>query len=239
MSDTEKLADVFGRHNVTGTIVVESLLGDRTFVHNPDRASIEYSPASTFKIPNSLIALGNGVVESKYSDFKWDGKDKGRSQWNQDQTLGSAFKVSCVWCYQEIARGVGAERYRAALRDLNYGNHDIGAEVDMFWLNGDLAISAWGQIEFLRSFHREETGHSLADVEIVKDIMRVEQNDAYSLHAKSGWTGPGLHTGWYVGYVTTQKTTWLFAMNMDMEDASQAPLRHDVTVQVLQALNII
>ena len=239
MSDTEKLAAVFERHNLTGTIVVESLLGDRTFVHNPDRASINYSPASTFKIPNSLIALGYGVVDSKESGFKWDGEDKGRSQWNQDQTLESAFKVSCVWCYQEIARDVGAQRYRAALRDLNYGNRDTGSEVDMFWLNGDLAISAWGQIEFLRSFYREETGHSRAEVEIVKDIMRVDQIDAYSLHAKSGWTGSGLHTGWYVGYVTTRDDTWLFAMNMDMEDASQAPLRHDVTVQALQALNII
>ncbi|MDH3440025.1 MAG: class D beta-lactamase [Gammaproteobacteria bacterium] len=239
MSDTEKLAAVFERHSVTGTIVIESLLGDRTFVHNPDRASIEYSPASTFKIPNSLIALGYGVVDSRDSEFKWDGKDKGRSQWNQDQTLESAFKVSCVWCYQEIARAVGAQRYAAALRDLNYGNREIGNEVDTFWLNGDLAISAWGQIEFLRSFHREETGHSLANVALVKDIMRVEQTDAYSLHAKSGWTGSGLHTGWYVGYVTTPEKTWLFALNMDMEDASQAPLRHDVTVQALQALDII
>ena len=107
MSDTAKLAAVFERHNVTGTIVVESLLGDRTFVHNPERASIEYSPASTFKIPNSLIALGLGVVDSRESLFEWDGEDKGRSQWNQDQTLESAFKVSCVWCYQEIARDVG------------------------------------------------------------------------------------------------------------------------------------
>lgn len=239
MSETEKLAAVFERNKVTGTLVVESLLGDRTYVHNPDRASIEYSPASTFKIPNSLIALALGVVESGDSEFHWDGTDRGLAQWNRDQTLESAFRVSCVWCYQEIARDVGTARYRAALRDLNYGNRNIGAEVDSFWLNGDLAISAWGQIEFLRSFYREETGHHSADVEIVKNIMRMEDTGAYSLHAKSGWTGPGLHTGWYVGYVTTPDETWLFAMNMDMEDASQAPLRHDVTVAALQALEII
>lgn len=239
MNDQEKLAAVFENNNVVGTIVVESLLGDRTFIHNPERASKEYSPASTFKIPNSLIALGLGVVNSKASEFEWDGEDKGRSQWNQDQTLESAFKVSCVWCYQDIARDVGAARYRAALRDLNYGNRQIGDQVDMFWLNGDLAISAWGQIEFLRSFYREETGHSSAEVELVKDIMLVQQSDGHALHAKSGWTGSRLHTGWYVGFVTTPAETWLFAMNMDMEDASQARLRHDVTVQALQALEII
>jgi len=239
LADQEKLVAVFDDNNVEGTIVVESLLGDRTFIYNSERASVEYSPASTFKIPNSLIALGLGVVTSKESGFEWDGEDKGRAQWNQDQTLESAFKVSCVWCYQEIARNVGAARYRAALRDLNYGNRNIGDQVDMFWLNGDLAISAWGQIEFLRSFYREETGHKSAEVDLVKDIMLVELTDEYALHAKSGWTGSRLHTGWYVGYVMAQTGTWLFAMNMDMEDASQAPLRHDVTVQALQALEII
>jgi len=239
MSDTEKLARVFNDNKVIGTLVVESLMGERTFIHNPDRASIAYSPASTFKIPNTLLALGFGAVESKSTEFEWDGEDRGLVQWNQDQTLESAFQVSCVWCYQEIARGIGTKGYQGALRDLNYGNREIGAEVDMFWLNGDLQISAWGQIEFLRSFIREETGHKKSDINIVKDIMLVEETDTYSLHAKSGWTGAALHTGWYVGYVTTIGNTWLFAMNMDMEAASQAPLRHDVTVQALQSLEII
>ncbi|MDG2374919.1 MAG: class D beta-lactamase [Woeseiaceae bacterium] len=239
MSDTEQLSRVLNDHKVTGTLVVESLMGERTFIHNPGRASIAYSPASTFKIPNSLLALGFGVVDPKSSEFEWDGEDKGIAHWNQNQTLESAFRVSCVWCYQEIAREVGAARYRDALRDLNYGNREIGNQVDMFWLNGDLTISAWGQIEFLRSFYREETGHKGADVDIVKDIMLVERTDTYSLHAKSGWTGAALHIGWYVGYVTTVDNTWLFAMNMDMEAASQAPLRHDITVQALQVLDII
>ena len=230
---------VFHDDKVIGTLVVESLMGERTFIHNPGRASMAYSPASTFKIPNSLLALGFGVINSESSEFEWDGADKGLVQWNQDQTLESAFRVSCVWCYQEIAREVGAARYRGALRDLNYGNREIGDRVDMFWLNGDLKISAWGQIEFLRSFYREETGHKAADIDIVKGIMLVERTDTYSLHAKSAWTGAALHIGWYVGYVTTVDNIWLFAMNMDMEAASQAPLRHDITIQALQALDII
>ena len=78
-----------------------------------------------------------------------------------------------------------------------------------------------------------------ADIDIVKGIMLVERTDTYSLHAKSAWTGAALHIGWYVGYVTTVDNIWLFAMNMDMEAASQAPLRHDITIQALQALDII
>jgi beta-lactamase class D len=237
-SAAEKLAAVFDANGVRGTLVIESLRGDRTYVHNPERASQRFSPASTFKIPNTLIGLKQGVVGAKDSPFEWDGTDRGVERWNRDQTLESAFRVSCVWCYQEIARDVGADAYVAALRDLNYGNREIGNEVDQFWLNGDLAISAWEQIEFLRGFVNEETGHSTAQVDLVKDIMLVEKTDDWSLHAKSGWTGQALHTGWYVGFVTTKDRTWLFAMNMNMDTASQAPLRHDVTVQALETLEI-
>lgn len=234
-----KLAALFAEHGVTGTLVVESLQGDVTYVHNPERASERFSPASTFKIPNTLIALRKGVVDSKDSAFTWDGTDRGVPQWNQDQTLESAFRVSCVWCYQEIAREVGADTYRAALRDLNYGSARIGDAVDQFWLNGDLTISAWEQIEFLRSFVNAETGDAAATIELVKDIMLVETTDAGSLHAKSGWTGRDLHTGWYVGFVVTAGRTWLFAMNMELTDASRAPLRQQLTTEALQTLGLL
>jgi len=238
-SPGEKLDTVFAEHGVVGTLVVESLQGDRTYVHNPTRASVRFSPASTFKIPNTLIALREGVVESKDSRFTWDGTDRGLPQWNRDQTLESAFQVSCVWCYQEIARKVGADTYRAALRDLNYGNRETGDEVDQFWLNGALTISAWEQIEFLRSLVNGETGDPPASIELVKDIMLVEESDTWSLHAKTGWTGARLGVGWYVGYVETGDDTWLFAMNMRLTEASQAGLRQELTVEALRALGII
>jgi len=118
-------------------------------VHNKKRAKQQLSPASTFKILNTLIALDVGVVTSKDSVFQWDGTKRGLDAWNKDQTLQSAFKVSCVWCYQEIARNVGESRYRSALMDANYGNQRIGDQVDQFWLNGELQVSALEQINFL------------------------------------------------------------------------------------------
>lgn len=61
-----------------------------------------FSPASTFKIPNTLIALNEGVV-TKDSVIVWDKKIREYESWNKDQTLLTAFKSSCVWCYQEFA----------------------------------------------------------------------------------------------------------------------------------------
>ncbi len=233
------LADVFEQHGVEATIVVTSLDGTALHVHNKARSSVRFSPASTFKIPNTLIALDGGFVTAKDSVFTWDGADKGLEQWNTDQTLESAFKVSCVWCYQEIARKVGAATYIKALQQIEYGNENVGEQVDSFWLNGDLGISAVEQIAFLRQLRLGRLPYLREHLDTLEEIMLVEQNADYSLYAKTGWTGAALAVGWYVGYVKTANGVYLFAMNMYMDKPEQAPLRRLLTIQALQALNII
>ena len=91
-------------------------------------------PASTFKIPNSVIALETGVVADPDKDiFKWDGVTRSIEAWNKDHTLRSAIAVSAVPVYQEIARRIGAERMQKYLDLLDYGNRDIGDGIDQFW----------------------------------------------------------------------------------------------------------
>jgi beta-lactamase class D len=236
---TDSLSDVFSGKPFEATMIVASLDGSEQFVHNAPRSRQRMSPASTFKVPNSLIGLDQGVVTSKDSTFTWDGTDRGVEAWNKDQTLESALQVSCVWCYQEIARAVGGDEYRRALAAINYGNANIGEAVDQFWLNGDLQISAQEQIDFLRSMLHYELPYSREHVDLVKDIMLVESGTDYAVHAKSGWIGASLAVGWYVGFVTTDEDTWVFAMNMHLDKVEDAPLRQALTLEALRALNII
>ena len=235
----EAIAEVFAAENIKGTLIVADADGNHLHVFNEDRSREQFSPASTFKIPNTLIALKADVVMSKESPFTWDGTAKGREAWNKNHTLESAFAVSCVWCYQEIARDVGSDRYVVDLAGLDYGNQEIGERVDMFWLNGDLKISAVEQIEFLSAMLNYDVPYTHEHVDLVKEIMLIEKTDDYSLYAKAGWTGPGLHTGWYVGYVETGDDVLLFAMNIEMDKAEQAGLRKELTVRSLQALGIL
>jgi beta-lactamase class D len=237
--DVDVVAEVFAAENIEGTIIVATPDGTPIHVFNVDRSEIQYSPASTFKIPNTLIGLKADVVTSKESPFTWDGTAKGREAWNKDHTLESAFAVSCVWCYQEIARDVGSERYVVDLAGLDYGNQEIGERVDMFWLNGDLKISAVEQIEFLSAMLNYDVPYTHEYVDLVKEIMLIEKTDDYSLYAKAGWTGSGLHTGWYVGYVEKGDDVLLFAMNMEMDKAEQAGLRKGLTLKALGALGIL
>jgi len=237
--DTNVVADVFASANIDGTLIVADANGKHLHVFNEDRSREQYSPASTFKIPYSLIALDAGVVTSKESAFTWDGSEKGREAWNKDQTLESAFRVSCVWCYQEIARDVGSDHYVSYLAGIDYGNQEIGDRVDLFWLTGVLKISAAEQIEFLSAMLNYDVPFRREYVDLVKEIMLVEKTAAYSLYAKSGWTGPGLHTGWFVGYVETEGDVLLFAMNMEMDKAELAGLRKGLTLRSLAALGIL
>jgi beta-lactamase class D len=233
------VADIFESEGVAGTLVVATADGSILYVHDDEKSRMRYSPASTFKIPNTLIALDTAVVTSADSPFKWDGADKGSAAWNHDQTLQTAFAVSCVWCYQEIARNIGARHYASELAALGYGNQQIGQHVDQFWLNGDLQISAMEQIDFLKKLYDYSLPYQRGHIDTVKSIMLEEQTDDYRLYAKSGWTGPRLHVGWYVGFIEKDASTWLFAMNFSMADAGQAGLRKALTIRSLQALGIL
>lgn len=230
---------LFADAGVNATLVIESLDGRTRYAVNEDRAGIRFSPASTFKVPNSLIALDRGAVTGAGIEFRWDGRQRPVPAWNRDHTLASAIRVSCVWCYQAIAREVGREAYEEELRRLAYGNAVIGEEVDEFWLDGSLRISANEQVHFLRSLRQAPPPFSQALVAVLDDIMLIEEKDGYTLRGKTGWTGSGQHIGWYVGSLHSDENTWLFAMNFDMHDAAEAALRQALTIGALKLLGIL
>lgn len=211
------LAKLFTDRSVNGTIVISSLDGKEVFTHNDTRANTAFVPASTFKILNTLIALDEGVVADENTVIKWDGKDKGMPSWNRDQTLETAFKTSCIWYFQELARKIGTAKYEERLAEASYGNAKPGPELTTFWLQGDLKISAVGETEFLKKVYRKELPYKPASYDILRKIMITEQTPKYTIRAKTGWaqkTTPQI--GWFVGYVESGDKVWFFATNMDM-----------------------
>ena len=235
----DKNAERFAFRNVSGTLIVAEEDGTPLLVHDTARAKIRFSPASTFKVLNTLIALESGAVDGRGTRFKWDGVDRGSEAWNRSHTLQTAFDTSCVWVFQTIARKVGAERYTSDLQNLGYGNAQIGEEVDLFWLDDSLKISGMEQISFLSQLYAETLPFKAPHFAELKSIMLVEETSSYSLYAKSGWTGPALGVGWYVGYIETTEATSLFAMNMDMDKVAQAPLRKELVISALKSLDLI
>ena len=151
-----ELKKLFDKRALTGTIVISSVDNKTVFISDDKRAKEQLTPASTFKIANTLIALEEKAVKDELEIIKWDGKDKGWKPWNQDHSIKSGFPVSCVWCYQELAKRVGLDKYHQHLKQLNYGNMQTGGNLTRFWLDGDLKISALEQIEFLQKLYKND-----------------------------------------------------------------------------------
>src|SRR4051794_26462834 len=190
-------------------------------------------PASTFKIPNSLIALETGVVADPDKDiFKWDGVTRSIEAWNKDHTLRSAIAVSAVPVYQEIARRIGQERMQKYVDLLEYGNHDIGGGIDQFWLTGNLRIDPIQQVDFVDRLRRGVLPVSKRSQELVRDILPVTKVGDATIHAKSGLLGAEIDKpslGWLVGWAEKGSQQTVFAMNMDCKEPGHIAARTTVT----------
>ena len=228
----------FAEAGAVGTIVVvdERASPPDTFVFDAGRAARRYSPASTFKVPHTLFALDAGVVADEFQVFKWDGVERAFPGHSQDQTLRTAMRYSTLWVYQGFAREIGQERARRYLQQLGYGNADPGAGGD-YWIDGNLQISAFEQVAFLRRLYRNELPFKVEHQRLVKDLMIREAGPDWILRAKTGWEGS---YGWWVGWVETANGTVFFALNIDtpgrMEDL---PKRELVGRAVLGALGAL
>lgn len=240
VAEDKEIEKLFTQQGVNGTMVIASLHTGQIFIYNDSRANQRFSTASTFKILNTLIALEEKVISGKDELLKWDGHIYEFPDWNHDQTLESAFKVSCVWCFQEFARQIGAEKYRSYLHKLDYGRVNEPFEETTFWLDGSLQISAIEQVTFLKKVYQQSFPFSTSSYEILQQIMLIEKTPTFTIRAKTGWaTRLTPQIGWYVGYIETANDVWFFAMNLDINEKNKLGLRQKLTLEALKTKGII
>lgn len=154
--ENPKVGELFNAAGVRGTFVLYDAEAGRFTGHNRRRAQRRYLPASTFKIPNTLIGLAVGAVNDVDQVLPYGEKPQPISEWEQDMSLRQAIKISNVPVYQELARRIGLDRMRRSVAKLGFSNGSIGTAVDTFWLVGPLKISAVEQAEFLCRLARNQ-----------------------------------------------------------------------------------
>lgn len=244
IAEDKDISDIFEQYNAKGTLVIASLDGESIYIHNVERANQRLSPVSTFKIPNTIIALEEKVIEDEHEIIPWDGQKRWLAAWNADQTLISAFKVSCVWCYQDLAKKIGREKYLDYLKLMNYGNQKIGSDVTRFWLDdndSNLQISVLEKITFLKKLYLKKFSFSERNYDILKNIMLENSNEHYKLYSKTGasadkdWVGHG----WYAGYMTVNNQVWFFATNILLNSREDLAKRKQITLAVLKAKDVV
>jgi beta-lactamase class D len=239
----ESLAKRFADEGTAGTFVGYKVDENLLISSDKDRSGRPMLPASTFKIPNSVIALETGVVSDPDKDiFRWDGVVRSIEAWNRDHTLRSAIAASAVPVYQEIARLIGAERMQKFVDLFEYGNRDIGGGIDQFWLTGNLRINAIQQIDFVDRLRRGALPVSKRSQELVCDILPVTISGDSIIRAKSGLLGAELgkpSLGWMVGWAEKDIAHTVFALNLDVREPRHIPGRMQLTQQCLGDIGAI
>jgi beta-lactamase class D len=239
----EDLARHFTDEGTAGTFVGYKAEDYLVVASDKDRSGQAVLPASTFKIPNSVIALETGIVEDPDKDiFKWDGVTRSIEAWNRDHTLRSAIAASAAPVCQEIARRIGAERMQQYVDLFEYGNRDIGGGIDQFWLTGNLRIDPVQQVDFVDRLRRGVLPVSKRSQDLVRDILPVTKSGDSIIRAKTGLVGaevgkPSL--GWLVGWAEKGSAQTVFALNLDIREPRHIADRMKLAQQCLADIGAI
>ncbi len=231
----------FDKYSVDGCFVLYNPTDNEIIRYNSSLCDSGYIPASTFKIPNALIALEEGIIRDTDQIIKWDGHEWPIKTWNQDQTLRTAMKYSCVWFFSKLAEKINMDAYYKYIKEFGYGNGNLTGQPNRFWLAGLLRISANQQIEFLKKFYYYELPVSRQNIDIVKEIIVPEKSDSYTIYGKTGGAllNDARYIMWLVGYFEKNSKPYFYAMNFISDDFDKtSPARYEITKSILRELGM-
>jgi beta-lactamase class D len=227
----------------SGAFALYDTAHQRWLRYHPEECRVRTTPMSTFKVLNSLIALETGVASGPDFSLPWDGTHHPIEPWNHDQTLRSAFSVSCVWYFQALATRIGLERYQQIMPKVGYGNGAVTGGVTQFWLQSSLTISPDEQVEFLRRLHARKLPFSDKTVDTALDIMTLSRTDKTVFRGKTGTAGDGKKLiatlGWFVGSVSAPPGDYFFATRITRGENPSGRTARQITESILTTLKIL
>jgi beta-lactamase class D len=187
------------------------------------------SPASTFKVPLSLMGYDTGILKDE-DEPAWPYKPEYKAwndAWRRTTTPRPWLRDSVVWYSQALTREMGMERFRRSIDAFGYGNRDISGDkgkangLTHAWLSSSLQISPVEQIGFLAKLLKRELPVSGRAHDMTLAIMPTfALPDGWSAHGK---TGSGFQPsrdgtpdrsrqfGWFIGWAQKGDRRILFA----------------------------
>jgi len=219
--------------------------------YNPRSCTRRVTPASTFKVPLSLMAFDAGILQDDRSAIKWNGVKTARPEWNRDQTAASWMKLSVVWFSQRLTPKLGVARIKRYLAQFRYGNQDFSGGITKAWLGSSLLISPDEQLRFWRRFWREDLPVSKHALAMTKKITFLEKSPAgWILHGKTGSTaevsdkGKLLRgSGWFVGHIAKGNREYVFVTHYTdrgppTDKRPPGWIAREISIQALKQLGV-
>jgi beta-lactamase class D len=234
------LDSIYKASDLEGTLLIFDAKKKQKYCYNSSNFKTRYSPASTFKIFNSLIAFETGIIKDSSTVIPWDKKIRKPEYWNQDLSMKRAFRYSAVWAYQELARQAGYSNISKWLTACSYGNANCNGQIDQFWLNDSLQITIEEQLEFLIKLKENNLPFSQQAMQKTKEILFEETNSSGSIFAKTGWAGNEKRDlGWYVGWIEKDDQLFYFVhqvVSTNLENQKFPASRKEIALHVLKQL---
>ena len=232
------LKQYFDSRNVEGCFTMLNNSDGEITVYNMSMDTTRYTPASTFKILNSLIALETGIVTDNKMIIKWDSIVRPNPDWNKDMNITEAFKVSSVPFFQEVARRIGHDTMKHWVDSISYGNKNIEGKIDSFWLNNKLKISPDEQLGLLKRLYFDQLPFRKSVQFSVREMMVQEDNSLYKLSYKTGWGKDESNNsiGWLTGWIEENRHVYFFVTLLKSKDPNidMKKIRLDITKDILQ-----
>lgn len=207
-----------------GCFLLYDLKTEKFVIEKGNTCKEEIVACSTFKVPLAVMAFDSGVLKDEKQVLKWDGKKHTMVEaWNGDHNAETWMKNSVVWFSQRLTPMMGEKKTKDYLNRFDYGNKDLSAGLTDAWIEkptapAKLAISPYGQINFMKKLWQGTLPASQRSMLLTKKIMYLETSpNGFDLHGK---TGSGfydderkLHLGWFIAHVKKGEKEYLSVMN--------------------------
>jgi beta-lactamase class D len=204
-----------------------------------------FTPASTFKIPLSLMGFDSGfLTDERLPALPYrEGSAVQDPAWKTTVDPTYWIQNSVVWYSQQITSWLGKERLQRYVTRFSYGNQDLTGNpglndgLTQAWLSSSLRISPLEQAAFLEKLLARQLPVSARAYEMTRRLLYVgELPNGWSVRGKTG-TGyqmkddgtPDLtrQIGWFVGWASKGKRdiVFVYAVGDEQAQPSRAGLR--------------
>lgn len=228
-------------NGVDGSFVLYDSLNKQYHIHNRKMSQQRVSPDSTYKIYSALFALESNVISPNSNEKDWNGVIYPYKEWNKDQTLSTAIGQSVNWYFNSIDQELGKEQLQYYFNKINYGNENISADLDNYWMESSLKISPIEQVNTLLELGENKYEFKESNIAAIEKALLIDKETNGELYGKTG-TGTINEkdvNGWFIGYVKKSDRTYYFATNIQNEDGQATGSRAaDIATRILHDKNI-
>lgn len=211
-----------------------------------------YSPASTFKIPLSLMGYDAKILQDE-AHPEWPFKkeyDLYVNVWKGPHNPRTWMRDSCVWYSQVLTQKLGMDKFKEYIVKFNYGNQDVSGDkgknngLTDSWLSSSLEISPEEQTIFLQKLIDNKLPASIKAHKITKNILfKEELPGGWKLYGKtgSGRLANNLQHGWFIGWIEKGGRTIIFANhiadNKKQNISASSRARNEAQSKLLELIN--